>query len=151
MLSRSIKFPYGCSFFHSVRERGCFWRDTSKYVSAIAESGTRHQLFLRPPRFGKSLNLSQLYCYPDINQEKNFDKLFIGTEIYERKHELQHNSKYHVMTFNFTVDTGNGDPELIAARFRENISFEVKHYCNRYSIPFPTECSDPLVALREDC
>jgi len=42
-----------------------------------------YQLFLRPRRFGKSLLLSILHYYYDVNSVDRFDELFAGTWIYE--------------------------------------------------------------------
>ena len=103
--TQPLKIAYGEPDFSVIRSGQYWWRDNSAFIEPIV-AGPRHQILLRPPRFGKSLFGSMLHKYLDINEEDNFDSLFAGTDISKIK-DNEHRNKYHVMKFDFTVDISN--------------------------------------------
>ena len=59
--------PYGISDFKQIQREGKYIVDKTKYVSLMEK--TDHFIFLiRPRRFGKSVFLSMLRAYYDINE-----------------------------------------------------------------------------------
>ena len=148
-VTRKIKIPYGEPIFANVIDGDYFWRDTSSYVATLAENEVKHQLFLRPPRFGKSFNLSMLQYYLDVNHKARWDALFGKTEIYAGKDVLKHNSKYHCMALDFSVDVEDGSHAAVVAQFRENISQSVVDFCERYSLPPPRDDIAPIEDLKQ--
>ena len=62
--------PYGISDFRQIRTESLYFVDKSMYIETMEQAG--HFLFLiRPRRFGKSLFLSMLRYYYDINERGN--------------------------------------------------------------------------------
>ncbi|WP_330665028.1 AAA family ATPase [Tepidibacter sp.] len=69
------KIPYGISNFEQMIEENYLYIDKTKYIE-ILESYAPYQFFIRPRRFGKSLFLSTLENYYDINKKDKFEDLF---------------------------------------------------------------------------
>lgn len=76
-------FPYAESCFQTIRKTGRFYVDNTRFIPHLEKLGN-HLIFLRPPRWGKSLFESCLECYYDVNTMKDnlFDTLFKGLDIY---------------------------------------------------------------------
>ena len=69
--------PYGISNFEQVRRENLYYADKTEYISKMENAG--NFLFLiRPRRFGKSLFLSMLRYYYDVQEKDNFGNLFSG-------------------------------------------------------------------------
>ena len=67
--------PYGISDFAQVREESLYYVDKTMYLPKMEAAG--HFLFLiRPRRFGKSLFLSMMRHYYDVNEKEKFSDLF---------------------------------------------------------------------------
>jgi len=72
-----MKFPYGISDFDSLITRQFYYADRTDQIPLLEEAGDQ-LLFLRPRRFGKSLLLSMLENYYDLNKSDRFEQLFGG-------------------------------------------------------------------------
>ena len=97
------KLPLGISDFNKLREGNYFYADKTNFIETIEEDSD-YFMILRPRRFGKSLFLSTLDYYYNINHKEKFEKLFKGTYIYDNP-TLKKNS-YLVLKLNFSaVDT----------------------------------------------
>ena len=70
-----IKFPYGNSDFHAIRTSGKLYLDRTHHIPLLEQAGEQ-LVFLRPRRFGKSLWLSTLANYYDLNRAGEFAALF---------------------------------------------------------------------------
>ena len=70
-----IKIPYGVRDFEKLIEENFWYLDRTDRIRVFEEFGYE-LLFLRPRRFGKSLWLSTLMNYYDINKAKDFERLF---------------------------------------------------------------------------
>ena len=77
---KPLKIPYGISNFGLLREKQYLYVDKTRYIEVL-ENYPPYQFFIRPRRFGKSLFISLLEHYYDINKAADFDKLFGGTYI----------------------------------------------------------------------
>ena len=60
------RIPYGMMNFVSVRQDDCYYVDKTDFIAQIEESN-KFFFYIRPRRFGKSLTLSMLKQYYDIN------------------------------------------------------------------------------------
>ena len=76
---RNLDIPVGISDFRKLRERGCYYIDKSSLISELINSMSAVTLFTRPRRFGKTLTMSMLESF--FNIEKNSKNLFDGLEI----------------------------------------------------------------------
>ena len=81
---REIKIPVGISDFKEIREGSYYYIDKTGLISRILkESPAKVILTTRPRRFGKTLGMSMLANFFDI--EKNSREVFSGLEISENK------------------------------------------------------------------
>lgn len=81
---REIKIPVGISDFKEIREGSYYYIDKTGLISRILkESPAKVILITRPRRFGKTLGMSMLAKFFDI--EKNSREVFAGLEISENK------------------------------------------------------------------
>ena len=76
----------GTSDFKSLITGNGFYIDKTKFIEEILEDLSEVKLFTRPRRFGKTLNLSMLKYFFDVeNAEENrklFDNLYISQSEY---------------------------------------------------------------------
>ena len=87
------RIPYGMQNFEDVMERDCYYVDKTPFIEKIEESNM-YFFFIRPRRFGKSLTLSMLENYYDINKKDKFGKplrqALHRRESYPRTQQLSH-------------------------------------------------------------
>ncbi|MDY3847436.1 MAG: AAA family ATPase, partial [Prevotella sp.] len=104
--------PYGISDYAQVKREGLFMVDKTMYLERMERVG--HFLFLiRPRRFGKSLFLSMMESYYDIEAKDKFDLLFGDT--YVGSHPTPERNEYQVLRLDFSITGGNID------ELRENV------------------------------
>lgn len=94
------RIPYGMMNFKAVIEDDCYYVDKTPFVEKI-ERANKFFFYLRPRRFGKSLTLSMLEHYYDINRANIFDKLF--GHLYIGQHPTPEHNKYLVIKLNFAI------------------------------------------------
>ena len=68
------KLPIGLSDFKSIIQNGFYYIDKTNFISELLNNGASVILLPRPRRFGKTLNLSMLRYFFDINE--NNQELF---------------------------------------------------------------------------
>ena len=91
------KLPIGEEFFRNIRTKGFYYVDKTKFISDLLKNRGSVNLFTRPRRFGKSLNLDMLKSFFEVDADAS---LFEGLKI-TRETELcaQHMGKYPVIAF----------------------------------------------------
>ncbi|MCK4260296.1 MAG: AAA family ATPase [Halanaerobiales bacterium] len=94
-----MKIPYGISDFCSIRKENYLYIDKTKYINKLEQIG-KYIFFIRPRRFGKSLFLSTLEHYYDINSSGEFTDLFSNLYIGKNPTELKNN--YFILKLNFS-------------------------------------------------
>ena len=105
--------PYGISNYVQVRREGLLMVDKTMYLERMERAG--NFLFLiRPRRFGKSLFLSMMESYYDIEAKDDFDALFGDT--YVGSHPTPERNAYQVLSLDFSIAGGNID------ELRENVN-----------------------------
>ena len=72
------KLPMGIEQFEEIRRDGYYYVDKTGLIRVLMENGGKANLFTRPRRFGKSLNMSMLRSFFEIGCD---GKLFDGLEI----------------------------------------------------------------------
>jgi len=75
------KLPIGLSDFKEIIEYDYYYFDKTKFIENILEDGSKVKLFTRPRRFGKTLNLSMLKYFFDVENREENKKLFEGLNI----------------------------------------------------------------------
>ncbi len=103
-----LRFPYGHANFYTLITEGNYYVDRTSYIRLLEEKG-RTLLFLRPRRFGKSLLISMLENYYDVNKADDFARLFGHLDIGQAP--TAHHNQYLILRWDFsTVDPhGTGD------------------------------------------
>lgn len=105
------KLPIGMDDFRKIRENHYYYLDKSLFIKELTESRGEVNLFTRPRRFGKTLNMSMLRAFFEIGTEPAlFEKLAIS-----REQELcrQYLGKYPVIFLSLKGVEGKNDQEAL--------------------------------------
>ncbi|HQN74133.1 MAG TPA: AAA family ATPase [bacterium] len=124
------KILYGVSNFEKIRELNGYYIDKSKYIETIENLGASYLLFLRPRRFGKSLFISMLEHYYDINKKDQFEELF--RDLYIGKNPTPLRNSFPILKLNFSGVITNGTVEEIERSFNMAIRDKVRSFYERY-------------------
>lgn len=79
---KNLKLPVGIEDFQEIRRNGFYYIDKTGLIEQLLDSWGKVNLFTRPCRFGKSLNMSMLRYFFEIGTDKT---LFDGLHILQRK------------------------------------------------------------------
>ena len=88
----------GIDDFRKVREMNLIYVDKSELISDILASPADTFLFTRPRRFGKSLNLSMLDCF--FNMQYNGNRWFDGLKVMDDPKAVSWMNSRPVISFN---------------------------------------------------
>lgn len=78
---RRKKFPIGIESFEEIRKEGFYYVDKTGLIRDLLDNWGKVNLFTRPRRFGKTLNMSMLKSFFEIGTDKTlFDGLAISRE-----------------------------------------------------------------------
>ena len=92
---RLLAIPSGVDDFREIREGGYYFVDKSELVSDIVNDRSEVFLFTRPRRFGKSLNLSMIDAF--FNLEYKGNKWFDGLKVNSHPEVEEHRNAYPVI------------------------------------------------------
>ncbi len=71
--------PVGLEDFQEIRSNGFYYIDKTKLIEQLLENWSKVNLFIRPRRFGKTLNMSMLKNFFEIGTDRAlFEGLFIS-------------------------------------------------------------------------
>lgn len=82
MEEKKEKFPIGIEDFNEIQTEGFYYVDKTGFIKELLENWGKVNLFTRPRRFGKSLNMSMLKYFFDLNTDKS---VFNGLKILKEK------------------------------------------------------------------
>ncbi len=75
-MGRKIKLPVGIEDFKEIRQEEFYYIDKTKLLEQLLEKWGKVNLFTRPRRFGKTLNMSMLRYFFEIGTDESlFDGL----------------------------------------------------------------------------
>ena len=77
-MDRKVKLPIGIENFEKLRTEGFYYVDKTGFITELLNNWGEVNLFTRPRRFGKSLNMSMLEHFFSLNGDKS---IFVGLEI----------------------------------------------------------------------
>ena len=78
-MSELLKLPVGIDNFEKIRKEKFYYVDKTRLIEQILEQWGEVNLFTRPRRFGKTLNMSMLQNFFEIGADKTlFDGLYIS-------------------------------------------------------------------------
>ncbi len=107
------KLPIGIENFEEFSKENFYYVDKTMFIAELLNNWGKVNLFTRPRRFGKSLNISMLKCFFEINCEK---ALFAGMDILQEK-ELceQYMGKFPVISISLKGVDGLNYQQAYAA------------------------------------
>jgi hypothetical protein len=118
---------YGTADFGKIRREGSWYVDNTRFLPVL-ESAAPQLFFVRPPRFGKSLFLSMMKHYYDINCEDRFEDLFKGLWIHDKPTDLR--TSFHVLHLDLSIAV-DGD---IHAKFTNRVNNSISECCCKYGL-----------------
>ena len=124
-----MKFPYAINDFGALIQDGYFYQDRTDRIPRLEEAG-RQLIFIRPRRFGKSLLLSMLEHYYDVNRAAQFETLF-GHLAIGRNPTPLHN-QYLVMKWDFSLVKAQGELKDIEAALYQHVNTAIRACAARY-------------------
>lgn len=94
-MRKSIMLPIGIESFEEIRKKRFYYIDKTRLIEQLLTQSGKVNLFTRPRRFGKSLNMSMLKSFFEKGADKSlFDGLYIS-----KRNDLcdQYMGKYPVL------------------------------------------------------
>ncbi len=125
-----MKLPYGLSDFKSLREQGYVYIDKTPYIGKLESLPGKYLFFTRPRRFGKSLFLSMLAHYYDVNAKDNFVQLY--GDLYIGQHPTELKNAYFVLELDFS-GLHTGSKEELESSFNTKLKDNIAAFIDKYS------------------
>jgi len=136
------RIPYGISNFEILREKNYLYVDKTSYIDII-DTYAPYQFFIRPRRFGKSLFISMLENYYDINKKDKFEKLF--GDLYIGRNPTEERNSFLVWKISFAgIDAGHGEEEL-----RKSFNFKVKSSAKEFLFRYQNLLGGTMLPFEE--
>ena len=132
MNGKPLQIPYGVSDFKRIRTEGYYYVDKTRHL-AMMEERDSFVFFVRPRRFGKSLFLSMMENYYDLNRKKDFERLFGG--LWLGAHPTANRNRFMVLKLDFSKVGGTGNE--LRKSFEDHIGKQLDDLVSRYP-----ECYD---------
>lgn len=126
------RIPYGMQNFEDVIKEDCYFVDKTPFIENIEESN-KYFFFIRPRRFGKSLTLSMLENYYDINKKDKFESLF--GKLYIGENPTPERNSYLILHLNFAMISAGLDNYKKGLDAHCNNKFN--SFCSRYAHLLP--------------
>ena len=119
------KLPVGIEIFNELIEKNYYYVDKTLLIKDIVNEGSKVTLFTRPRRFGKSLNISMLKNFFNIDGDKS---IFEGLDISKDKEFCnKYMGKYPVISISLKGVNGRTFEEAVN-RLRTIIGDETSRY-----------------------
>ena len=138
------RIPYGMQNFEDVIERDCYYVDKTSFIEQIEESNM-YFFFIRPRRFGKTLTLSMLENYYDINKKDKFEEIF--GKLYIGQNPTPEHNTYLIIHLNFAeVAAGLDDYK---DGLDNHCSLVFNFFCDIYAHILPANTKEGLEKLTD--
>ena len=132
-----------------MRNEGLYYVDKTQYLAQMEERD-RFIFFVRPRRFGKSLFLSMMECYYDLNRKKDFKKFF--GDLWIGKHPTENANRFMTLKLDFSKVGGTGESlqdsfeKHIASMLDEFLFRYSEHYDDAFKAAFPGKTAEEKIA-----
>ena len=138
------RIPYGMQNFEDVIKEDCYYVDKTPFIEQIEESN-KYFFFIRPRRFGKTLTLSMLENYYDINKKDKFDEIF--GKLYIGQNPTPEHSTYLIIHLNFAeVAAGLDDYK---DGLDNHCSLVFNFFCDIYAHILPADTKEGMEKLTD--
>ena len=132
---------YGVADYAELRKRNGWFIDRTAKIRDL--EATHYAVLLRPRRFGKSMLLSILEGYYDIERRGRFDELFSGTDI--GANPTDERGMYMILYFNFSaVDK---DVRKVEDSFEKYTAGRFSAFAEKYAARMPKGLSEKILSL----
>jgi hypothetical protein len=108
---------------------GYYYQDRTAHISLLENAG-KQLIFIRPRRFGKSLLLSMLGYYYDVNYTQEFETLFGSLAI--GKNPTSSHNQYLIMKWDFSLIKSTGGIEDIEQAIHQHINDRITSFAYIY-------------------
>ena len=136
------RIPYGMQNFEDVIERDCYYVDKTPFIERIEDSHM-YFFFIRPRRFGKSLTISMLEHYYDIDKKDKFESLF--GNLYIGQNPTPEHNTYLILHLNFAeVNAGIDDYKK---GLDGHCKIKMNSFCNVYARLLPENTKEEMNKL----
>ncbi len=127
-MAGKAKLPMGIENFERIRKEGFYYIDKTGLIKDLLENPAYVNLFTRPRRFGKTLNMSMLKCFFEMGMTSDNSTIFDGLEISEEKELCEaYMGKFPVMSITLKDATG-GNFEEAKVMLRRIIGVEAMRF-----------------------
>ena len=131
MQNDNMKYiPRGIGDFFSLKNENYYYVDKTNYIEVLEETRLKYIFFLRPRRFGKTLLISTLANYYDVNKKDTFDKIFNETYIKDNPTPLK--NSYYILRFDFSKIGTSESLEKIERAFNKSIYNSIEKFYSDY-------------------
>lgn len=80
-MTEHLKLPIGIDSFEKIRKENFYYIDKTKLIEQLLQNWSKVNLFTRPRRFGKTLNMRMIKSFFEIGTDKRlFDGLYISSK-----------------------------------------------------------------------
>lgn len=133
------RIPYGVSDFVDIIKRNQYYVDKTMYIPKLEEEADS-LFFIRPRRFGKSLLLSMMCAYYDINQSDRFEELF--GKLWIGSHPTPYRGKFQVLFLDFSKI--GGDIKDLKENFNNYCNIRLENFIERYKRAYRPEIVEKI-------
>jgi len=130
---------YGVADYAQIRKKNGWFVDRTAKIRDL--ENTAYAMFLRPRRFGKSLIVSMLHAYYDVNFANRFDEFFSGTDI--GANPTDERGRYLVLYFDFSAISKN--PSEVQVKFDRYVSLCCDTFARSYRDRLPDGLADRIL------
>jgi len=138
------RLPNGVSDFRRTMSENRYYVDKTMFLPTLEEASD-FILLVRPRRFGKSLFVSMMKDYYDINRKDKFQEEFAGLEIAQNPTALQ--GYYQVLHFDFSqVESSGGN--TLAKKFNNYCCRVIDEFMLYYSAFYDDKTVNRILKLK---
>lgn len=119
--------PYGKANFSDVVDQNYYYVDKTMYLP-LMEQKAGYIFMVRPRRFGKSMFISMMHAYYDMNQQDKYQARFGDLWIGQHPTELQ--GKFQVLYFDFSLASSKFD--TLEETFNAYCCIQLDGFMDRY-------------------
>ena len=125
IMNKLLKLPVGIDSFEKIRTNDFYYVDKTGFIEQLFSNFGEVNLFTRPRRFGKTLNMNMLKCFLEVGCDKSlFDDLYISSN---KEICKQHMGMYPVLFLTLkSVDRLSF--EQAKYQFKELIGLEARRF-----------------------
>lgn len=125
MYDQNKKLPIGVEFFEDIRTDGFYYIDKTNFIKDLINMRGSVNLFTRPRRFGKSLNMDMIKCFFEMGSDRS---LFDGLNISKEKDLCdQYQGKYPVISISLK-DVDGRNYELALKKMAATLKKEIRRH-----------------------